>query len=380
MQTCMRSADTLARLGGDEFVVLQTDVGEAQDAISLAERLQEELIRPFTLGGIDLVHTSASIGIVLGEEKHERVEDILRDADIAMYQAKAQGKACFQVFDASMRSQVLVRVRLETELRQAIKLRELEVYYHPIIALDDGHFTGFEALVRWRHPVRGMISPAEFIPLAEESLLVIPLDILVLQEACRQVKEWQDLWGNQIRVSVNLSGRHFQQTDLVETIRLTLEKTGLSASALVVEITESAVMENFELATVTLRGLQQLGVGVEFDDFGKGQSSLTYLMELPVNTLKLDSSFINQIASDHRTAEIVRTIVRLGHNIGLDVVAEGVETEDQLEGLRTMGCDYAQGYLFAKPLDRIAAAMWMQEQWKVEKMRSGSGKPGPIAV
>jgi diguanylate cyclase (GGDEF)-like protein/PAS domain S-box-containing protein len=363
MQTCMRAADTLARLGGDEFVILQTEVHDPSDAISLAERLQEELSHPFSLEGGDFAHTSASIGIVLGEENHLRAEDILRDADIAMYEAKAQGKARFQVFDSSMRNQVLARVRLESELRQAIKQRELEVYYHPIIALETGRFTGFEALVRWRHPVRGIISPAEFIPLAEDSLLVIPLDLLVMGEACRQVKEWQEQTGNSIKISVNLSGRHFPQTDLVDTVQKILEKTGLSPSDLVVEITESAVMENFELATITLKGLQELGVRVEFDDFGKGQSSLTYLMELPVNTLKLDSSFIHQIASDNRTAEIVRTVVRLGHNIGLDVVAEGVETEEQLSGLRAMGCDFAQGYLFSRPLDRFAAAIWMQEQW-----------------
>jgi diguanylate cyclase (GGDEF)-like protein/PAS domain S-box-containing protein len=363
MQTCMREADTLARLGGDEFVILQTEVHDASDAISLAERLQEELIRPFAMEGLDLAHTSASIGIVLGEESHMRAEDILRDADIAMYQAKAQGKARYQLFDSSMRNQVLARVRLETELRQAIKLHELEVYYHPIISLKNRRFTGFEALVRWRHPVRGIISPAEFIPLAEDSLLVIPLDLLVLAEACRQVKEWQELSGYPIKISVNLSGRHFPQADLVDTIQKILKDTGLGATDLIVEITESAVMENFELATITLRGLQQLGVRVEFDDFGKGQSSLTYLMELPVNTLKLDSSFIHQIASDTRTAEIVRTVVRLGHNIGLDVVAEGVETAEQLSGLQAMGCDFAQGYLFSKPLDRVAAAKWMQEQW-----------------
>lgn len=364
MQTCLRQADTLARLGGDEFVILQTEVKGPDDAISLAERLQVELNRPFTLEGADVTHTSASIGIVLGDESHARAEDILRDADIAMYRAKAQGKACWRIFDASMRSQVLARVRLETELRNAIKERELEVYYHPIIALEDGHFIGFEALVRWRHPVRGIILPAEFIPLAEESLLVVPLDLLVLDIACRQVKEWQDQTGMPIKISVNLSGRHFPQADLVDAIRDVCQKTGLSPTDLVVEITESAVMENFDLATVTLKGLQQLGVSVEFDDFGKGQSSLTYLMELPVNTLKLDSSFIHQIGSDERTAEIVHTVVRLGHNIGLNVVAEGVETEEQLAGLKTMGCDFAQGYLFSRPLDHDAAAAWMRQHWK----------------
>ena len=270
MQTCLREADTLARIGGDEFAILQTEVDDPKDAVSLAERLQNELNRPFNLEGFDITHTSASIGIVIGDESHLRAEDILRDADIAMYRAKAQGKACWQVFDLSMRSQVLARVRLEAELRQAITQQELEVYYHPIIALDGEDFIGFEALVRWRHPLRGIVPPAEFIPLAEESHLVIPLDLLVMGEACRQVKEWQDETGKPIKISVNLSGRHFPQADLVDSIRAVLASTRLNASDLVVEITESAVMENFDQAMVTLRGLQELGVKVEFDDFGKG--------------------------------------------------------------------------------------------------------------
>jgi diguanylate cyclase (GGDEF)-like protein/PAS domain S-box-containing protein len=360
MQFCLRQADTLARLGGDEFGILQTEVKDASDAISLAERLQEELNRPFVIAGMDITHTSASIGIVLGDESYIRAEDILRDADIAMYRAKAQGKTCWRLFDTSMRSQVLARVRMEAELRKAIQEREMEVFYHPIIALDNGSFIGFEALARWRHPQQGIISPSEFIPLAEESLLVLPLDLLVLEKACRQVREWQTQIGLPIKISVNLSGRHFPQPGLVEEIRGVLQKTGLQPADLIVEITESAVMENFDLATITLKNLQRLGVSIEFDDFGKGQSSLTYLMKLPVNALKLDLSFIHQIGEDLRSAEIVNTVVRLGHTIGLCVVAEGVETVEQLARLKTMGCDFAQGYLISLPLDRDAAAEWLR--------------------
>lgn len=360
MKMCLRAADTLARLGGDEFVILQTEVGSAEDAISLAARLQEELGRPFYLDGASVPQTSASIGIVLGDENHHTPEDILRDADIAMYQAKYRGKACHLVFDAYMRSEVQARVRLEADLRQALARGELEVYYHPIIALQTGRFTGFEALARWRHPTRGWVSPAEFIPLAENSRLVIPLDRWVLREACRQARAWQGSAGVPIQISVNLSGRHFPQADLVESIQEILSDTRMRPADLVVEITESAFMENIELATVTLRGLQSIGVGVELDDFGKGYSSLNYLREMPVDTLKIDSSFIRKIATDEREAEVVQTIIQLGHTLDLRVVAEGVETVEQMEALKKMGCDYAQGYLFAQPLDPIAAAAWIR--------------------
>lgn len=362
VRACLRDPDTLARLGGDEFVVLLHEVEDADGAEQVARRIQGELSRPFEVNGVQLL-TSASIGIVLGDESYARAEEVLRDADIAMYRAKAKGRACHAVFDTSMRSQVLSRLQMESELRRAVDSGMLELHYQPLVSLESGACSGFEALVRWRHPERGMISPAEFIPLAEESLLIVTIDRWVLREACRQLKEWQERipGARELKINVNLSGKDFAQPDLIEQVVGVLRETGISPGSLRLEITERLVMENIELATQTLRQLQALGVQIDIDDFGTGFSSLTYLFQLPVNTLKIDRSFVNQIGVDGRKTEIVQTIVHLSHNIGLAVVAEGVETGDQVERLRTIGCDEAQGYLFARPLPAAEAEQFLRK-------------------
>lgn len=356
---CIRATDTLARLGGDEFVILLNNVTSVTQAVQLAERVQESLNVPFDLSGLEL-HTSPSIGVVLGDSTHYGPEDVLRDADIAMYRAKELGRAQHQVFDASMRGRVYQRIRTEADLRLALQNREFEVFYHPICSARSGGLFAFEALVRWRHPQRGLVPPGDFIPLAEEIGLIIPLDRWVLRQACRTVKAWQDESGLPLRVSVNLSGKQFSQPDLLHNIRAALAETGLPASSLLIEITEGVIMENIAASIENLREIQALGVHVEIDDFGTGFSSLTYLVQLPVNILKVDRSFTSQILTDQRKREIVNTIIRLAHNLNLEVVAEGVETQSQLAELRDMQCDFAQGYLFAQPLDAQSAWLWLR--------------------
>jgi EAL domain-containing protein (putative c-di-GMP-specific phosphodiesterase class I) len=258
----------------------------------------------------------------------------------------------------------MTRLRLETDLRQAVLTGGLELHYQPIISLVSGACSAFEALVRWPHPEQGMILPANFIPMAEESLLIIALDRWVMRAACRQLKFWQETipGAQDLKVNVNLSGKDFAQPDLIDQVIATLRETGVSPHCLRLEITESAIMENIELANHTLRQLQALGVQVDIDDFGTGFSSLTYLFQLPVNTLKIDRSFVQQLGIDPRKTEIVRTILNLAHNIGLDVVAEGVETSEQAEHLRRIGCDEGQGYLFAPPLEASQVERYLVEQ------------------
>lgn len=362
VQSCLREADTLARQSGDEFVILLHNVSGIHDAEVVAERILDVLSQPVDLGGAQSF-TSASIGIVLSSPNRERGEEMLRDADIAMYRAKSQGRARYAVFDESMHSQVLLRTRMEADLRQALSEGGLEIHYMPIVSMSTGVCESFEALVRWRHPERGLISPADFIPLAEDSLLIIPLDRWVLREACRQLQAWQERWPElfHLKININLSSKQFAQPDLIEQVTSTLQACGLSPSCLRLEITESAIIENIDLANQTLRHLQNLGVQVEIDDFGTGFSALTYLYQLPVNTLKIDRSFINQVGIDHRKTAIVQTIVNLAHNIGLDVVAEGVETAEQAERLKVMGCDHGQGFLFAKPMDVEKVEVWIEQ-------------------
>jgi diguanylate cyclase (GGDEF)-like protein len=356
LKNSVRDVDMVARLGGDEFAILLEGVKTPSEATHMAERVQKELASPFTLSGHE-VFTTASIGIALGEIGYEHPEDILRDADTAMYRAKESGKARFEMFDTSMHARALNLLRLENDLRRAIERQEFCVHYQPIVALEDGHISGFEALVRWRHPERGFISPAEFISVAEDTNLIIPLGLWVLNEACLQMVRWQ--WqspGNKLlTLSVNLSGKQFTQPDLVERIELILAETGLDPRRLKLEITESVVMENAEAAIAMLVRLKSLGVQLSIDDFGTGYSSLSYLHRFPIDTLKIDRSFVNLIHAGAENSEIVRTIRTLAGNMGMDVVAEGIETLDQLSQLMELKCEYGQGYLFSKPLEAAAA-------------------------
>lgn len=357
LEACVSAQDTVARLGGDEFTILLENIRNESDATKVAERVQQALSHPFALSGHE-VFTSASIGITLSTTNFERPEDLLRGSDIAMYRAKAQGKACHEVFDTDMHTHVVALMQLENDLRKAIEHQDFELYYQPIVALATGKIVGFEALVRWQHAEQGLISPAKFVPIAEETGLIIPLGQWVLREACRQLKEWQDAFPHDppLTVSVNLSGRQFSQPSLISQIKQTLVDTGLDARSLKLEITESAIMENPESAMDMLLQLKAMGIQLSVDDFGTGYSSLGYLYRFPMDLLKIDQSFISRVDVDGEKLELVRTIITLAWNLGMDVVAEGVETTKQLAQLKALKCEYAQGFLFSKPLPKTDAA------------------------
>ena len=352
LEAAMRPGDTVSRLGGDEFTVLLDDLKDAGEAEAVAERLQRELAAAFNLGSQE-VFTTVSIGIALSSPDYHRPEDILRDADTAMYRAKQRGKARYEMFDQAMHARAMDRLGLERDMRRAVERRELFLQYQPIVSLSNGALRGFEALVRWRHPERGVIPPAKFIPIAEETGMIIPIGKWVLGEACRQMSRWQKLSSLDapLPISVNLSGRQFLQPDLLEQVEEVLRETGLAPRSLKLEITETVVMENIETATQTLERLRSLGVELSIDDFGTGYSSLSYLQRFPVSTLKIDRSFVSRMAESDGTAEIVRTITKLAQTLGMDVVAEGVETEGQRAQLSDFECEYGQGYYFSMPMD-----------------------------
>ncbi|HZI19842.1 MAG TPA: EAL domain-containing protein [Pyrinomonadaceae bacterium] len=351
LETCLRPGDTVARLGGDEFTILLEDLSGTNDAIEVARRVQEAVSLPFNIGGHE-VFSTASIGIALSTIGYDNAEDLLRDADTAMYRAKTQGKKQHVVFNKGMHDRAMQLLQIETDLRRAIDRKEFFLDYQPIVSLASGEIRSLEALVRWRHPERGVVSPAEFIPVAEETGLIIPLGQWVLNEACRQMRDWQSrgVPRGQITVSVNLSGRQFSQSDLLEQVGAALHEAGLPAGSLKLEITESMVMENVETAIAVLGQLRALGVELSIDDFGTGYSSLSYLHRFPINTLKIDRSFVTRMTDNTENAEIVRTIVTLARSLEMDVVAEGVETVAQLRQLRALDCDFGQGYLFSRPV------------------------------
>ena len=351
LELCMRKADTVARLGGDEFGMLLDGIKDPYDAIYIAERIQEELLQPFQLNGHEFL-TTTSIGIALSQTGYEFPEDILRDADIAMYRAKANGKARYEVFDVAMHSHAVEMLNLERELRHAIERNQVKVHYQPIVSLADKSLVGFEALARVESEALGTISPAQFIPLAEETGLIIPLGMAVLQESCRQMRYWHEQFPQQppLTISVNLSSKQFTQLNLVELITRTLNETKLDPACLQLEITESVIMEKGQEATEMLSQLKALGVKLSIDDFGTGYSSLSYLHSFPFDIMKIDRSFVSQLATHNESAGIVETILTLAHKLGKKAVAEGVETEDQLGMLRAAGCGYGQGFLFSRPL------------------------------
>ena len=355
LKRCLRPEDTAARIGGDEFVILLEDVESPNYAVWVAERMVAALRNPFDVGGHEMVVTT-SIGIALASEDHS-ASDLLRDADIAMYRAKARGKARYQVFDPSMNALAIRRLELEGQLRRGIELGELKVYYQPKVEISDGRVVGMEALVRWHHPERGLISPAEFIPLAEETGLILPLGRWVLEEACRQAREWQERYpGCLPTMSVNLSAKQFQQPHLLEEISEVLAATELEPCGLVLEITESVLMEDAQANIATLEGLKALGVGLAIDDFGTGYSSLDYLKRFPVDVIKIDRSFVNGLGPSPKDAAIIQTVIDLAEALDLEPIAEGIETAEQARQLWDMGCRVGQGYYFARPLpsDEVA--------------------------
>ena len=356
LERTLRPVDTLARFGGDEFAILLSGIEDTTDAVRVAERIHEELLLPFVLDK-NSAFATASIGIALSSSGYERPEDILRDADTAMYRAKENGKARYEMFDQGMHARAVSRLQLESDLRQAVEQKQFCVYYQPIIALETGRLAGFEALVRWNHPRRGLISPADFIPVAEETGLIVPLGRWVLEESCAKIRQWQQKspCHRALSLSVNLSGRQVSQPDLVAQIKQALDDSKLSPHCLKLEITESVVMENAEAATIMFKQLRALGVQLSIDDFGTGYSSLSYLHRFPLNYLKIDRSFVSRMTIADDNSEIVRTITTLARNLGMECIAEGIETEEQHQQLKALGCEYGQGYLFSRPVDDVAA-------------------------
>lgn len=354
---------TLARLGGDEFTVLLDDIGDAADAVRVAERLRVALQKAFVIDGQE-VFISARAGIAMSSSGYADPEDVLRDAAIALQRAK-DGNRC-ELFDKQMRDRAVSRLRVETDLRQAIERGAFEVYYQPIVAIRGGTLAGFEALVRWHHPTQGMIDPANFIPVAEDTEMIVLIGRQVLAQSCRQMVAWQKQFrsGAPQVICVNVSSKQFGDADLTSAIQSVLEESGLHPSNLKLEITESSFLGDLGRAQATLRRLQMLGVAWSLDDFGTGYSSLSYLHRLQVSTVKVDRSFVSRIGRDDG-AEMVRAIAAIAHNMGMDVVAEGVETSEQLEWLRSIGCEYAQGFYFSRPVDAAAAtALIASAPWR----------------
>jgi diguanylate cyclase (GGDEF)-like protein/PAS domain S-box-containing protein len=366
----LRSTDavttTLARLSGDEFAVLVEDISDVNDAARIGERLRAALERPFDLDGRQ-IFTSASAGVALSSSGYTRPEEILRDASIALHRAKTHLSRC-EIFDAAMRNRAENRFQMESALRQAIEIGAFEVHYQPIIEVESGCIVGVEALARWQHMDRGLVSADEFIAIAEDTALILPLGRLILDAACRQMVAWQRKFGAAAPavVCVNVSSRQFADLDLAGHIETTLQKVGLEPSRLKLEITESAFLGDLRAAQFTLQRVQSMGIQWSLDDFGTGYSSLSHLQRLKVDTVKIERSFVSRIkAADPRGSEMVRAIVALAHNLGMDVVAEGVETLEQLEYLRSLGCEQAQGYFFSKPVPAAEAGnLFAAQPWR----------------
>jgi diguanylate cyclase (GGDEF)-like protein/PAS domain S-box-containing protein len=360
------SQDGLARLGGDEFTVLLEDVFNPSDAIRVAQRIQTKLGAPFNVKGQEIV-MAGSIGIALSGSSYSQAEDLLRDAEIAMYRAKQAGKARCEVFDPAMHSTALQRLRLETDLRRGLDNGELLVYYQPIVSLDSGRITGFEALSRWR-TAEGLVPPSEFIPVADETGLILPLNRALLREACQQLQKWQSQFACDppLTMSVNLAPRQFNQPELPDEIETILRETGINPGTLNFEIMETIAMGDADRALSILTNLKALGVRLSIDDFGTGYSSLSRLPRFPVDALKIDRSFIVNLSCDHESREIVRLIIMIAHSVDLKVVAEGTETKDQIGELRALGCEMAQGYFYSPPVtSQSALGLLLQNEKKV---------------
>ncbi len=359
LEACIRTVDMVARMGGDEFAILLDGVDGLMDATRVAGRIEEQLGSPFELAGRE-VFASASIGITLGRAGYRRPDEALRDADIAMYQAKAGGRP-YEIFDEGMYAQVVERLQLETDLRRAADRHEFIVHYQPIVSIQSGHLLGFEALLRWEHPERGLLLPDAFLGVAEEMGLVVPIGWRLLDDACRQLRRWQDRYPAvpALAMSVNMSARQLFQPDFVERVVGAVRRSGVAEGSLYIEITENEITGNVDSAAQTLGRLKAAGIRLSIDDFGTGYSSLSYLHRLPFDVLKIDRSFVSAIDGGSGPPELVWSIVALAHNLGMRVVGEGIETAEQLDELRALRCEYGQGFFFSGAVDGDAAAAFI---------------------
>lgn len=355
LQECVRENDLVARLGGDEFVILLDGIKSVKDATLIGERIQQRMRSPFELESQN-IFTSASIGIVFGSTEYNNPADLMRDADIAMYRAKDKGKARYTIFDQTMYDETLKLVELENNLRFALKRNELMMHYQPIISLDSNKLVGFEALIRWQHPERGSISPVEFIPIAEDTGLILEIGEWLLRESCQQLQTWRQQFASipeigSLKMSINLASQQLQEPEFISKLDQILGDTGLDGSSLRLEITESVLIEPEGSIQDTLRQIKNRNIKLSIDDFGTGYSSLSYLRRFPIDNLKIDRSFIQQMNFDSENFEIVRLIITLAKTLGMKTISEGVETSLQLNQLKGLGCEFAQGYLFSIPLE-----------------------------
>ncbi len=363
---CIRPGDTVARLGGDEFSVLLENISELKDAVDVADRIHHKLSSPFMLEGHE-VYAAVSIGVALGSDIYERAEQVLRDADIAMYGAKKRGSAHSEIFDTRMHASIIDRILLESELHAVLDHNELTLVYQPIVDLNTRRLVGFEALVRWNHPTRGMVYPLEFIPLAEETGLIVKIGEWILREACRELEALQKRFPSQppLKMSINISSKQFAQVNLVDLVAGILQETGIAPHTLAIEITESMLMENIDVVIASMNRLRAMGVHIHIDDFGTGYSSLSYLHSLPINALKIDRSFINRMTEKGENQEIIMSIISLSKSLNLDIIAEGVELDHQFEQLKGLDCQFGQGFLFSEPMESVAIGAWVQaEEYK----------------
>lgn len=380
LQRLVQENDVVARLGGDEFAVILNDSSSAMEAGKIAGKIHKKISEPFSISG-NSIFTEINVGVAPFDSEYETPEEILRDADIAMHYAKETGSGV-AVFDKNLRARFLDKITLESDLRFAIKRGELSMHYQPLISLKDGGLVGFEALLRWHHAKRGFISPAQFIPIAEDSGLIIPITGWILDQTCKQIAKWQQLAAanRNLIVSVNISGKHLAKEDLIDDVKKSLESSGIAPATLKLEITESTAMENAEHTIQLLNKLKEIGVQLSIDDFGTGYSSLSYLHRLPFDTLKIDRSFVYSVGENGENSEILQTIISLAKNLKMRVIAEGIETESQLSLLQNLGCDYGQGYLMSKPQpqEEIEKLLYQKRDWlpafeSEEKEKSSRG-------
>jgi diguanylate cyclase (GGDEF)-like protein len=375
IKRCLRSEDKVARVGQDEFTVLLDDIKDFSDAARIAERIQKSLENPFKVGGREYL-ISVSIGIAISEKGQDDPTDLIQKAEIAKNRAKSRGKARHEMFNSNTQAASNGLIRLESALWQALERQDFRVYYQPIVSLETGRIIGAEALVRWQHPDRGLLPPSDFISLAEETGLIVPINEWVLRTACIQSKEWQIPGHPQLHVAVNFTARQFQQPDLTGLIRKVLRETDTPPQALELEITESTAIKNINNSVRLLKELRSMGLQISIDDFGTGYSSMSYLKDFPVNTLKIDRSFVRDIGCNDNDLTLIKTIISMAHTLKLNVIAEGVETEDQIAFLLSHHCDRIQGFLFSRPVPAEEFTKLIKREYKLSSETLKRAKAG----